>query len=219
MTLLELINTYRSLSRDNEQPYFVSDALATIFANEAQDEACRRGDLLIDSSSSMCSISVLAGNPLISLNSSILDVRRAKLSNGAAHLLPIKTDDLDAFAENWESESGIPSHYVIDYQSGYIRLYPSPSANDSLQITVRRLSAESMADDADEPEIRREVHFALVHWMMFRAYSISDSDMYDPIKASNALREFEREFGGKHSVRNEMWSRTNHNAVDHCPIA
>ena len=219
MNLLELIDTYRSLSRDNAQPYFVSDALATILANEAQNEACRRGDLLIDSASSMCSISVSAGDPLIKLHSSILDVRRAKLANGTAHLLPIKTADLDAFAANWESESGIPSHYVIDYQSGYIRLYPSPSADDDLQITVRRLPAESMADDADEPEIRQEAHLALVHWMMFRAYSTSDSDMYDPIKATNALREFEREFGAKRSVRNEMWSRTTHNAVDPCPIA
>lgn len=207
------------MARDRAQPHFVSDPLAIIFANEAQNEACRRGDLLIDSASAMCSISVSAGEPLIRLHQSIIDVRRAILSRAATQLLPIETADLDMFSSAWESETGSPSRYVIDYQSGSIRLYPSPNADDVLQMTVRRLPVNGMEEDQDEPEIRQEAHFALVHWMMFRAYSTPDSDMYDATKAGNALREFEREFGSKSSSRNEAWERTVNRDIGSCAIA
>ena len=219
MTLSDLISTYRELSFDKGKPPFVSDDMATLFANEAECEACRRGDLIIDSSSPMCSISIETGEPLIKLDGSILDVRRAKLGNGTAHLLPVKTADLDAHSAAWESESGNPSHYVIDYQSGCIRLYPSPSSSDLLQLTVRRLPAERMEDVEDEPEVRQEARFALVHWILFRAYSRSDTDMYDERKAGSAMAEFEREFGAKRGLRNEMWARTTHDAIDTAPIA
>ena len=48
MTLGEMIALYRAQAGDAAEPYFCDDALLTIYANEAQMEACRRGQLLLD---------------------------------------------------------------------------------------------------------------------------------------------------------------------------
>ena len=59
----------------------------------------------------------------------------------------------------------------------------------------------------DEPEIREEAHEALVEWMLYRAYSRQDIELYDEQKARSALASFEAEFGRKTSLRNEQWVR------------
>jgi hypothetical protein len=64
-----------------------------------------------------------------------------------------------------------------------------------------------MANDSDTPEIRQEMHPALVEWMLYRAYSRPDSDAQDDAKAKTALRKFVAEFGEKHGGRNEQWIR------------
>ena len=57
------------------------------------------------------------------------------------------------------------------------------------------------------PEIRPELHRGLVEWMLFRAYSRQDTDLYNDAKAAIALGRFEAEFGRKTSGRNEEWVR------------
>ena len=219
MTLRDLIDVFRSLSMDTKSPYFVSDQLAISFANEAQIEACRRSDAIIDSSSSFCQVSILSGRPAVKLHPSIMELRRARMQSGAYMLEPVTTTELDTLSVQWESETGVPSHYVTDYSSGHIFLYPSPATADTLMLTVRRLPVSSMIDDADVPEVREETHMALVHWMLYRAFSIPDSDFYSPTRAGMELAEFEREFGRKSSSRNELWSRVSHPSLDVSPIA
>ena len=66
MTLAHLIALYRSQSLDlvqgnGETDVLCNDELLAIYANEAQEEACRRSELLRDSSSAMCVVSIAAG--------------------------------------------------------------------------------------------------------------------------------------------------------------
>lgn len=220
MTLKELIGAYRALSGDRVLPPLVSDPLATIFANEGETEACRRCDLLVESLAPMCSVPVSAGDPMVKLDNRITRIKRARMSAGADQLLPVRVCDLDAHSAQWESESGTPSHYATDYQAGHLRLYPSPAATDTLLLTVCRLPEKPMEDDEfDEPEIRPETHMSLVQWMLYRAYSIQDSDLFDAKRAASALAEFEREFGIKRSARNEEWMRVHDHDIYAQPIA
>ena len=91
---------------------------------------------------------------------------------------------------------------------GVLYLWPRPSQAGELHMTVQRLPKMPMADGGDEPEIRQEAHSALVHWMLYRAYSRMDTDLYNDAKAAIALQQFEAEFGSKASVRNEEWVRS-----------
>ncbi len=204
MTLVDLIAEYREESHDSGTPPFVSDAWLTRRANQAEQEACRRAGLLIESAHAMCNVSVSAGDPLVQIDSKIIDIKKARMSLGSEKLDPVTVSELPM---NWESDTGTPSYYVTDYQSGAIRLYPSPIVDDDLLLTATRLPLRDMEDGEDKPEIRAEYHYALVQWMLHRAYAKQDVDIFDPNKSSRALAEFEREFGRKASARNEEWMR------------
>lgn len=200
-----LIAAYRDESFDTNTPPFVADDRLRQFASQAEREACRRSHLLVDSTSLFCSISVSANAPLVTLDPRIINVRRVKTSISTYALSPVRAEQMDVVNPGWESHVGTPTTYVTDYQSGAIRLYPNSQVPLTLSMTVSRLPLADMAANDDEPEIRNEYHEGLVQWMLYRAYSKQDSDLFDPNKAAKALNEFEKEFGKKASARNERW--------------
>ncbi len=218
MTLADLIDDFREESHDIGSPPFWSATRLARLASEGQREACRRGDLLIDSTSSMCSVSVTAGDPVVAIDPRVLEVKRIRLASLGFQLCPVTVAQMDGYTSPWEQDTGEPTNYVPDYQTGAIRLYPIPVSDDDLLLTVSRLPLEDLVDDSDEPEIRLEAQHALVQWMLYRAYSKQDADTFDPKKAARALAEFEREFGRKTSARNEQWMRSDH-VVGADPIA
>lgn len=207
MNLAALRDLCRREANDVNTPPLYSDELLDDCANEAQQEACRRAHLLIDSTATFCTLPIRAGDDVLRLDPRIIDVRRARLSGANYRLDLIHVDDMDARSPQWEAEAGTPRALVTGYQSNALRLYPMPTAADTLQLTVSRLPLKDMADDDDEPEIRPEAHRALVQWMLHRAFETKDSELIDPKGAEKALRKFEQEFGARHSARNEQWMR------------
>ena len=218
MTFGDLIDEFRFEAADDASPPFWPDEYLAKIASQAEQEACRRGALILDSSSPFCSISFGSGDNLLKLDSRILEIRRARLSVAGRRIYPITVAQLDRNNEQWESETGEPLAYVTDYQTGRVRLYPTPTTADEIQLTVRRLPLADLVADNDEPEIRPESHLGLVQWMLYRAYMRQDADTFNPTKAAAALAEFVREFGEKKSMRNEEWIREG-NSLDVAPLA
>lgn len=208
MTLKELIKLYRAESLDQFDPVLCDDELLTIYANEAQDEACRRGQLLRDSSSPWCTVQVEPGAEAIDLNPLAIRVLRAFVDGQV--LQPLNVDEMDAFFPGWQSHPAreVPTHLVAGVTTDQLFLWPRPGKACTIKLTVQRLPKKPMQGCGDSPEIRRELHSALVGWLLYRAYSRTDSDLFDPNKAASALARFEEEFGRKASGRNEEWVRT-----------
>lgn len=189
------------------------------YANDAQDEACRRARLLVDSTTAaVCSITLVDGTPTYDLHDSIIFVRRVRLldSTGVALSLlrPANSDDLDrTVGPQWQEEVGQPRCYVQDLDDHQMRPYPIPDTNEwELAMTVHRTAlvpaaneTYPMEDSDDVPEIRRRHHLGLVNWMLYRAYSKQDSQCYNAKAAAAFLADFENEFGKKSSAIDEAW--------------
>ena len=207
MTLEELIALYRAQSMDVEVPYFCSDELLTMYANEGQEEACRRGQLLRDASSPMCTVSYAQGDETIALDPKISYVLRAFV--GGYPVDVVGESQMDAYMPAWHAASTAikPSKLVAGVTAGRLHLWPIPSQAGEIKLHVLRFPLRKLANDTDRPEIRQETHPALVEWMLYRAYSRTDADMQDAAKAATALRKFVAEFGEKHGGRNEQWMR------------
>lgn len=218
MTLTELIDLYREQSFDKADPPFCSDALLTIYANEAQNEACRRGDLLRDASSAICTIAFAADDESVALDPLILEIQRAKVNGKQVSVST--SDEMEDELPNWDEDTrrDDPQRLIQGVTTGRLFLWPRPSASGTIKLTVRRLPLEPMANDADEPEINPALHMSLVEWMLFRAYSREETEMYNDTKASLCKSRFIAEFGDKASGRNEAWSR-NGGHVNQPPIA
>lgn len=214
MTLEQLIDLYRAQSMDGkftvgggDDDALCSDELLTIYANEAQEEACRRGELLRDSASTMCTIPMAADAQAVALDARIVRVLRASVDG--QRVAVVSDDDMEAICPTWQDDGARarPTHLVYGMTTGMLHLWPVPAAPGTIRLTVQRLPLKQLANDHDKPEIRPELHRGLVEWMLFRAYSRMDTELYNDTKAAIALGRFEAEFGRKTSGRNEEWVR------------
>lgn len=207
MNLEDLIKLYRDQSQDKFEPFFCGDELLTIYANEGQDEACRRGLLLRQSSGPMCQIAFAAGAELVPLHDNVLQVERAFVDGQVVSVVPVEY--MDANHPGWQFDQARerPQVLISGLTTDALHLWPMPLAPGAIRLTVTHLPQKPMRNDADKPEIRREAHPALVDWMLYRAYNTTDGDLFDPRKAEVSLKRFEAEFGSKASLRNESWVR------------
>lgn len=211
MTLNDLIRQARTLSDDLREPYRVSRANWVIYANEAQEEACRRARLIMDSTTAeICQVALADATATYALDSRILFVRRVKLTGQSIPLKRVSHKTLDRFRPGWEDETGMPEAYVPDMDTGLLRPYPTPDGAYTANLLVVRLPLVSMADGDNVPEIRGSAHKTLVDWMLHRAYSVVDSELYNPKKADMHLAVFEQEFGRKSSTQDESWIEREH---------
>lgn len=220
MTLRELIDLYRAQARDEStaiggdgRDVLCSDELLTIYANEAEDEACRRAQLLRDAMSPLCTVAYAVGDAAIALDARIVQVLRAFVDGWPVDVLGVQ--QMDAQNPAWMATpptvtAAKPLALVAGMTDGHLHLWPVPSQAGQIKLQVQRLPLKSMrleTADTDRPEIRPELHRSLVHWMLYRAYNRGDTELFNDGKAAVHLAQFEAEFGRKSSGRNEEWVR------------
>jgi hypothetical protein len=207
MQLIDLIALFRHEVDDTVTPYLWSELEAIDYANDAQDEACRRARLLVDSTTpELCTITVpLASAGVVPLDPRILFVRRVAMP-GRRALSRMSMQDMESMNPFWQDAAPrAPVHFITDFETGKLLLWPRPDTDVTLNLTVVRLPLEDMNDGQDAPEIAPRLHRSLRFWMMFRAYGKQDSEAQDKKKAADSLALFEQEFGKKSSALDETW--------------
>lgn len=206
MTLRELIDIFRHEVDDVAEPYLWTEEELIEYANDAENEACRRARLLLDSTTeAICQIDVEIGEASYALDPRVIFIRRAKVASRALPLARASLRDLDEAALGWDTHTGTVCAYLTDVDTGRVRLYRIPTATDTLHLTVARLPLTAMNSLDDEPEIHIRYQRSLRHWMHFRAYSKQDAETKDDKRAADGLALFEQEFGKKSSAIDEEW--------------
>lgn len=216
MNLGAMITAFRREVDDTAPPYLWSDAELMDHANEAEREACRRARLLMDSSTAaVCQIAVSNGTATYALDSRVIFIRRARLASETDPLVQMSYRDLDEQRYGWEDDTGTPTGYVLDWETGKLRFDYTPDADNTLNMTVIRDPLVEMNDVEDSPEINERYHRSLIHWMKYRAYTSDDDEKRDDAKAARALAWFEQEFGQKSAAIDEVFmSRTSFTDMD-----
>jgi Family of unknown function (DUF6682) len=206
MKLGEMIQSFRLQVDDVAQPYLWSDPELMDYANEAEEEACRRARLIEDASTvAVTQLSLTNGVSTYALDDSIIFTRRVKITTMDCPLGKIRLADLDMGRGDWESDTGEPEFYCLDYENDKILFYPTPDASYTANLRVVRLPLNEMNDNEDTPEINRRFHRGLINWMKFKAYSKEDSEARDDQEAGRALALFTEEFGIKSTAIDEEW--------------
>jgi hypothetical protein len=169
----------------------------TRYANDAENEACIRANLIMDKTSAVTTIAVLSGIATYSIDEKILVIKRAKLASGTEPLVKTSRRVLDATYPNWEEDSGKVRSWLPD-DTNKITLYKNPAAATTLNLMVSRLPLLPMTLPnklTESPEIDTQYHLGLVDWMLHRAYSKQDSETLDKGKAKEHLARFIKRFG------------------------
>ena len=208
MNLAKLIQLAREATQDLAEPYIWTDAEWAEFADDAELEAARRAHLLVDASSPAARAVVTASDPVVKLDPRVLFIRRARLASSSVPLNMRVTRRMDDEIAGWETaKPSTPSVLIPDWETGAVRLYPPPTQDDELVLTVVRAPLAEMGGDMTrEPEILQRYHRSLVDWMKYRAYSKPDTQAFDPKAAEKAEAKFAAEFGEKSGAINEHWA-------------
>lgn len=213
MTVEELLTEIRRKLDDEVTPPLWADADLFRYLNNAVDEVCERTRVLQDSTSDVCSITLAADTASYTLDPSVFAVRRARIEGQRDPLDLVNAKDLDRLSPGWDdstlASTGTPTHAVFDLGDTTITLHPAPSEEMTLRLTVwrRAIESEILEDDADEPVIPARFHRKLVDWVLFEAYSDSDTEKRNEEKAALHEAAFERAVGRRPSAHEmRQWS-------------
>ena len=217
MLLTDLITLARqSFLDDGMAPYAWTDEVLALYASEAEREACRRAEVLVDSTTALdlatvplplCSVTVVAATASYTISQKILRIKSGYLNSNSLPLKQKTPDWLDEYWPEWRLQSGTPAYYLQD--KGIVTLVPKPVIVDVLKLTVSRLplSDLDMGLSTSALTIPEEYHFGLVDWICYLAYSRQDADSNDFSKSALHERRFDTMFGPRPSAKAEQSRR------------
>lgn len=206
MTLEDLIRRFRVLAKDAVIPYRAEDQDVIDWLNDAQAQACVRGRLLVaEGDPALCLIDLTAGQGVYPMHPKLYEI--IKLQIGSPQQLPrsvtLKSREwLDAEMPDWR-ELQRPACIAIQTDTG-LRLVGTVEVGERLVIEAYRLPLVPMAAPADpddpaavwsEPEIHEAHHEHLIQWALHKAFSVPDSELFDPDRSTLAERAFTDYFG------------------------
>ena len=209
MTLEELVAAYRLRANDSAEPPFCSDAMVVGWLNEAQRQACIRGRLLHEyTNDDVCEIALTPGQTQYALHTAVYEITYLCLTPVAGPTRP-----LDLVSAEWLDRTQ-PRWRELDYEGRWaiqsdasIRVVAPVDAGDVLRLECYRLPLADMALMPDPPptppdplpvtapEIHQAHHAHLVDWVLYRAFSVPDAEIFDATRSAQAEADFTRYFG------------------------
>lgn len=185
----QLVAYFRSQLVDTVAPYLWSDTELYQYATQGEKYIAQRTLCLQD----MLQLDVSAGEPNVLLPPSVVRIRSAVwVEGGHEHRLDIESlDACMASGANIYTRQGRPVIFLTGAITNGIRLYPIPSSDGQLFLSVYRTPAEALSATAAF-SIPFDYRFALFEWMRSSALARPDTDSHDPAGAAQAQRNFEQ---------------------------
>lgn len=206
MTLEDLIRRFRVLAKDVEIPYRAQDQDVIDWLNDAQAQACVRGRLLVaEDDPDLCQIALTPGQSAYQLHHALyelIDLRIAVPGDKPRAVVLKSREWLDTEVPDWRDYQR-PACIAIQTDTG-LRLVGTVEAGEVLHVEAYRLPLVTMAAPADlndpdavwpAPEIHEAHHEHLIQWALHKAFSVPDSELFDPDRSTLAERAFTDYFG------------------------
>ena len=184
-----LYTRFRSEMRDEVAPYLWSDLDVYTAMDDAQKMFCRLQGGIQDSTSSITSIAVTAGDTHVSVSPLILKLRYAYRASDGITLDILNFEDLQyrrspsdygvVSPMRLDSRTGALTGVVVGMDKNKLRLINIPVENETINLIVYRLPLETI-DGADQDlEIDEQHHLHLLIWMKHLAHLKQDAETYD----------------------------------------
>lgn len=232
MTGAEIVDRLRERLDDVAAPQLWSTASLLAYANEAEQEACRRALLITDtttayenttagtagtaSTGSICTLRISSGTAGYLLSKKVLQVLRVKLpsdatsvaSGTAGYGIPLSQltrDMLDKDMSDWENWAGTPEGFITE-ATNEIRFVPVPDLTITAQMIVKRLPLADFTLSTS-PEIDEALIPDMLLWAMHLAYLKNDTDTINLQLAEYYENKFTAAFGPRPTFRDLLTRR------------
>lgn len=197
MTLEDLIRRFRVLADDKVQAYRAEDEDVIDWLNDAQAQACIRGRMLVaEDDAALCQIALTTGKSAYAHHRALYEFidLRIKSPTGQLRQLVLKSREwLNAELPDWRDNQR-PACMAIQTDTG-LRLVGQVETGEVLHLEAYRLPLKKLENDTDKPEIHEAHHEHLIQWALHKAFSVPDSELFDPDRSILAERAFTRYFG------------------------
>lgn len=183
LTLSEIEYIFREIVGDEEDgngnDYRWSPKLVRHYANRVVNDICRQAKVLTDGT---LTVSIVAGTKDYLLDQRVIDIEDEGVRLATLEVALTKKSYLDFDEENfsWETDSGEPKSFCLDYRAGYLTIDCLPVANDTASLRAILLPERAMSASDDVPEIPPEYHDFIPEMMAYHAYKKQDSQSCDP---------------------------------------
>jgi hypothetical protein len=186
MDSTSLYDRFRSEVYDSKEPYLWTDDEVFQYMDAAQKTLVRATGGIADSTSDMTKISVVAGEPWVTLDSKVLTIRRAQLESSGRVLTLLNHENLDSFVDTYDyglqrgpritNETGPVRYMVLNMDQDKVRLIAVPAEADTIQLTVYRLPLTSILGIGQAFEVPEQHHEHLLVGMKALAYRKQDAE-------------------------------------------
>jgi hypothetical protein len=167
------------------------------YGNNGVAEVCLRLRCLQDASSDICALDYAEDDRTVTLDASILAVRRARLDGQRDPLRLTNARWLDKHYPGWDDDAltsaGRPEACIFDYGARTLTFNCPVSADGTVMLSVWRLPREDelLEGDDDEPVCPEHTHRALKHWIAHEALAQKDGEKGDAERSQLELNKFE----------------------------
>ena len=212
-TVSDLIKAFREDEKDSVGPdFFWTDLQLVRFANQALAAFAENTLSIVDDG---IVVDVSAGSDALPYPDYIIDVLDAQLVIGEKDWpLDVKAP-VDA-PRSRMPKTGRPSMLVVNGATGSMRLAAIPQQDGLVRLTVIRRQKDELRKDSRLTDVNRAHRETLLLHIKHRAYSVNDSEMFDPAKAAGYLSEFNfecqriyeaelRRRGAARTIRPRQW--------------
>jgi len=194
MTPNDIIALYRTAANDNAVPQFCSDSELVGYINEAEEQACIRGSLLFDKTSGFTEVAISNPDSAYTLDDSILTIKYASLTDSGGVVYPLAildSEEMSRLDKSWRSTTQIPT--AISHIDGVMETNFIPDVGYTIKLEVYKLPATKTGGTAFE--IARAHQRNLLDWVLYRALSKQDNEIFNGDRSLKHYADFEKYFG------------------------
>lgn len=212
----ELLAHWRSEVSDQAAPFLWSDDEALLYMLDAYRMFVRLTGGVADYTGDATRIDVSTGSAETPISRSVLRIMKAYMLSDGRDVRVMNQTDLTAQADtdygtilrNLNApRPGTVREMVIGRQKGLAHFTAIPEEDDTIQMSIYRLPAETALDESSElTDVDDEHHLHLVSWMKHRAYRKHDVETLDLDKSE----KFEKEFRAYCAFVKKEWERLKH---------
>lgn len=199
MNLEQLLRRFRILATDTVAPFLWEDVEVVDWLNDAQAQACIRGRLIReDDLPAMCRIALVPGQQTYALHPAAFEIISLRVLGPIDRPRPVgivTREWLDAEVRDWRDLDRAACWAIQDDTT--LRIVGTTTAGEELALECYRLPIKPLTADNTQgkPEIHQAHHEHLLQWALHKAFSVPDSDGFDPARSVQAERSFTAYFG------------------------
>jgi hypothetical protein len=195
MTRAEMLAELREVLNDSTANGVWGDTRLLAYLAEGQDKFCEDTGFFVDDTN--LTITLVSGTHSYAVPTRVIEI--IDLWSGTRRLSKIQTGDSYISDEEIVVTAGTPQWWQTDQRTGYVRVWPTPTAAEAgtvITVQAHRYSLYDLAGDgatpgvAAAPELPVRLQRACIEWAAYKAFNHHDMEAQDPVKAADHLRMY-----------------------------